>query len=170
MDDDTVSAETTLNYILAFPSVTVNNNDYLLITLPEDEDADDVSGCNFVAGRAICTIQSGIRVKTCTISALNQAKITFNSVTGTQDSLEGSIRNFKNPDSSKPVKLISFELYSSANVVRAVYYSGEINFFQPASLTAVLTSSSSIVGATKATLTVKITPSNILAGLGSISV
>lgn len=55
-------------------------------------------------------------------------------------------------------------------MVRAVYYSGEINFFQPASLTAVLTSSSSIVGATKATLTVKIIPSNILAGLGSISI
>lgn len=71
MDDETVSAETTLNYILAFPTVTVNNNDYLLITLPTDDDVDDVSGSNFVAGRAICTIQSGISVKSCTIVALN---------------------------------------------------------------------------------------------------
>jgi hypothetical protein len=86
--------------------VTVNSNDYLLITLPTEDDEDDVSGCNFVAGRGICTIQTGIKIKSCLIVALNQAKITYRSVSGTQDSLEGSIRNFKNPDSSKPVKLI----------------------------------------------------------------
>jgi hypothetical protein len=65
VDDETVSAETTLNYILSFPTVTVNNNDYLLITLPTEDDVDDVPGCNFVAGRAICSIQTGIKIKSC---------------------------------------------------------------------------------------------------------
>lgn len=171
VDDATVSAETTLNFILNLPTASIDNNDILVITLPQSEDTSDESGCNFVAGRSFCNIQSPLSVKKCTIESLYEATIKFK-YTGSSDvnSLEGSVRYFKNPDSAQPVKNIQFTLTDEGGAVKAVYSSGEINYFQATTLDAVLSSSSDIVGDTGATLTVAITPSYILAASGTIAI
>jgi hypothetical protein len=74
-------------------------------------------GISFVQSRAFCGIQTPLTVSGCTFINVQKARITFsNNGATTVQSIQGSIRDFKNPQSTLTVAGIVYTLFSAANV------------------------------------------------------
>ena len=160
MANQVVGATTEFQFDLVISESLIEAGDYLDITLPSDY------GIEFETGSPSCSIDS-MQVSGCIVVSSKQAQIVFGASTS-QTFLAGRISNFKNPESNRAQQNIQILIYGSDGLSKTSVYIGTLSSFVVSSVSASLSSSSSVVGDTGETLTVSVTPSTLMLAQGGL--
>lgn len=104
----------------------------------------------------VCSVSNGGEATKCEIITESRAKVTFAAMDNLV--LHGTISNFVNPHSVKPVAGLQARLYSKFNTLKVMASSLSLNTIEVSSMDVELSSSSNLVGAKGQTLKMQIDP------------
>ena len=154
-----VQSQTSLNFQLQIqrtqPEISVEDGDYLIISLPEiddrDSSADHHSSYWVTGGSPKCKMENGGKATSCQILSKRKAKITL--AAQRNRIISGEISNFMTPFSDRLVYGISLDLVSGKTGDTKLYKDNlRLMNFATIDLDLKLDSSSKKIGATNQTL------------------